>query len=208
MTTPPQLNPTPELDASFGIIPLTKKTGSWCVFIIRQANGNRWDFPKGHPSSLVRAFSSASYAGQVPSLPSEADLSADKKAPVYAFWKLISSMKRKLRRAQTMDKPNNKTETPQETAERELREETGLTVARYLPVEPFATRYLCVSHGKYVDKTVTYFVAEAEGTVTLCPKEIVEGAWVTLEEASQKMQFPEMKAIVETLASCLDRNAF
>ena len=169
MTTPPQLNPTPELDASFGIIPLRKETGFWYVFIIRQANGNRWGFPKGHPASPIRAFSSASYDGQAPSSFSE---------------------------------------TPRETAERELREETGLTVARYLSIEPFSTRYLCISHGKYVDKTVTYFVAEVEGSVTLCPKEIAEGAWVTLEEAAQKMQFPEMREIVETLASLLGQNAF
>lgn len=104
---------------------------------------------------------------------------------------------------ETMDKPNNKTETPQETAERELREETGLTVTKYLPLEPLSTRYMCVSHGKYVDKTVTYFVAEVAGTVTLCPKEIAEGAWVTLEEAAQKIQFPEMQEIVVKLRAAL-----
>lgn len=152
MTTSPQLNSIPELDASFGIIPLKKEVNSWRVFIIRQTNGNRWGFPKGHS--------------------------------------------------------NDEKEPPQETAERELREETGLAVTKYLPIEPFSTRYLCVSHGKYVDKTVTYFVAEAAGTVALCPKEIAEGAWVTLEEAVQKMQFPEMKEMVETLALRLSENAF
>ena len=215
-----QKSSIPKIDVSFGIIPLKKEGAAWSVFIIRHANGNHWGFPKGHPSSLVRAFSSASYdgqapssfsdslslrsqenyAGQVPSSPSEARLFEDKKASNFA------RSVRSARRAspdKTPDKPNNKEETPHETAERELREETGLTVTSYLPIEPFSTRYLCVSHGKYVDKTVTYFVAEVGDTVTLCPKEIAEGAWVTLEEAAQKMQFPEMKEIVIKLKAAL-----
>lgn len=145
-------NSTPELDASFGVIPLKKEGTSWRVFIIRHIKGDHWGFPKGHSE--------------------------------------------------------NKLETPRETAERELQEETGLSVITYLPMEPFSTRYLCISHGKYVDKTVTYFVAEVAGTVTLCPKEIAEGRWVTLEEAAQKMQFPEMKEIMGALASLLKKNAF
>lgn len=178
-----QKSPVPKIDASFGIIPLTKETRSWRVFIIRHANGNHYGFPKGHPPS-----------------PSEAHLFEGKKASNFA------RSVRSARRAspdKTPDRLNNKEETPRETAERELREETGLTVTNYLPIEPFSTRYLCVSHGKYVDKTVTYFVAEVEGAVTLCPKEIAEGAWVTLEEAAQKMQFPEMKEIVIKLNAVL-----
>lgn len=162
---------TPQKDASFGIIPLTKETGSWYVFIIRQANGNR-------PSSFSDSLSLRSqenYAGHA-----------------WGFPKGHAEVG----------------ESPRETAERELREETGLSTTKYLPVKPFVTRYLCISHGKYVGKTVTCFVAEVAGTVTLCPQEIVEGAWVTLEEAPQKMQFPEMKEIVETLASILTHNAF
>lgn len=159
-----QPNSLPKLDASFGIIPLKNEHDSWRVFIIRHKAGNHYGFPKGHPSSLVRAFSSASYAGQVPSSFSE---------------------------------------TPKETAERELLEETELTVTTHLPIEPLSTRYLCVSHGKYVDKTVTYFAAEVHGDIRLCPQEIAEGNWVTLDQAKEKMPFTEMRELVEKLQAAL-----
>ena len=197
-------NPIPELDASFGIIPLKKEGTSWRVFIIRHIKGDHWGFPKGHPSSLVRAFSSASYAGQTPTsfsggLSLRSQENYDGQVPSLPF---------KTYPAESKKTPLNKPETPRETAERELREETGLTVIRYLHFEPFSTRYLCISHGKYVNKTVTYFVAEVEGTEKLCPQEIAEGAWCTLEEALEKMQFPEMKEIVEKLKAILSQDVF
>lgn len=34
-------------EASFGIIPLSKATGRWEVFLIRHRRGGHWGFPKG-----------------------------------------------------------------------------------------------------------------------------------------------------------------
>lgn len=35
-------------DESFGVIPLSKKTGNWEVFLIQHRRGGYWGFPKGH----------------------------------------------------------------------------------------------------------------------------------------------------------------
>jgi len=35
-------------DNSFGIVPLTKRKGSFEVFLIQHRNGGHWGFPKGH----------------------------------------------------------------------------------------------------------------------------------------------------------------
>ncbi len=35
-------------DASFGIVPLCFKNGSWKVFLIQHRGGRYWGFPKGH----------------------------------------------------------------------------------------------------------------------------------------------------------------
>lgn len=35
-------------DESFGIIPLSKKSGSWQVFLIQHNRNGYWGFPKGH----------------------------------------------------------------------------------------------------------------------------------------------------------------
>ena len=33
---------------SYGVVPLSKKSGTWKVLIIHHKNGNFWGFPKGH----------------------------------------------------------------------------------------------------------------------------------------------------------------
>lgn len=35
-------------EESFGVIPLSKKSGSWEVFLIQLKHGTYWGFPKGH----------------------------------------------------------------------------------------------------------------------------------------------------------------
>ena len=35
-------------DESFGIIPLTKQSGFWEVFLVQHKHGRYWGFPKGH----------------------------------------------------------------------------------------------------------------------------------------------------------------
>ncbi len=84
-------------------------------------------------------------------------------------------------------------------AERELKEETGFLVKFYYPIAPFTVNYECVSHGKHVNKFVTYFVADVYGQMALCPEEVAEGKWVTLEHAGQLISFQNIKLIVDKL---------
>ena len=102
--------------------------------------------------------------------------------------------------------PNGEHETFQQTAERELREETGFLLTSYFPVEPLSFSYQCRSHGKYVDKTVTLFLGQVTGNIHPCPIEIAESIWVDLDNVEEKVIFApaqqllkDLKMIVEEL---------
>jgi len=86
-------------------------------------------------------------------------------------------------------------ETPQQTASRELTEETGLDVLRFLDHHPLEEGYWFTREGEKVHKTVQYFVAEVQGNVVLQEEELLEGKWVPLEKAERHMTFPEGKKL-------------
>lgn len=88
-------------------------------------------------------------------------------------------------------------ETPKETAERELKEETGLVVESYLPLDPLVFDYDCISHGKEVNKTVTFFPAKVQGEITLCPIEIEAGEWIDIEKVGEKIKFMQIIKWIE-----------
>ncbi len=46
-------------DESFGIIPMSKKKGSWEVFLIQHRSGGYWGFPKGHAEPNEVPFAAA-----------------------------------------------------------------------------------------------------------------------------------------------------
>ncbi len=83
----------------------------------------------------------------------------------------------------------NKNETIHDTATRELKEETGLHIVRFLPSPSIEEKYTCKKDGKLHDKTVTYFLAEVEGEILLQTEEIAEGKWVSFEEALKLITF-------------------
>jgi bis(5'-nucleosidyl)-tetraphosphatase len=94
-------------------------------------------------------------------------------------------------------------ETPEETAQRELREETGLHLVKWLPYPPLEEAYLFKRHDSLVHKKVTYFIAEVEGEVHLQPQEIAAGRWLALEEALDLITFEEGKRICRRLTELL-----
>ena len=102
--------------------------------------------------------------------------------------------------------PDSNYESPHQTAERELREETGFTLASYFQVEPLSFSYECRSHGKYVDKTVTLFLGQVTGNIHPCPVEIAASIWVDLDLVQEFVVFypaqellKKLKEIVTTL---------
>lgn len=86
-------------------------------------------------------------------------------------------------------------ETPHQGAVRELFEETGLAVHRYLSEEPVLERYNFVSRGEQIHKTVTYFIAEVTGVLALQKEEILDAKWVLLTDAENHITFKEGKNI-------------
>jgi 8-oxo-dGTP pyrophosphatase MutT (NUDIX family) len=86
-------------------------------------------------------------------------------------------------------------ETPEETAVREVGEETGLEVRIVGPIGDI--RYRFVRDGRRIDKTVQYFVMEAVGgDLADHDGEFEEVRWVALAEAETLMRFPTERDIV------------
>ena len=91
-------------------------------------------------------------------------------------------------------------ETAQQTACRELKEETHLDVVRFFDEEPFIERYEFLKKGVWIEKTVFYFVAEVRGTVRLQKEEIQAGVWVPFPEALVRITHQEGKSILSQVA--------
>ncbi len=97
-----------------------------------------------------------------------------------------------------------KDETPEETARRELREETGLVVAQLLSPGHFHERYTFTRRGKRVHKTATFFVGLIESPhVTLQQEELLAFAWGTYEETMSRITFEAGKAVLEGVEQSL-----
>lgn len=88
-------------------------------------------------------------------------------------------------------------ETPQQTAIRELKEETGLHVIDLLPLNPLEESYVFTEEGKEIEKTVTYFFAKVGGELKLQQEEILEAGWYPFEQAKERITFAEGRALCD-----------
>lgn len=88
---------------------------------------------------------------------------------------------------------SEKGESPKEAAERELYEETGMKIIRYLP-EPYLAETYQITRGPHlVDKTVRFYFAEVTTPYTLQKEELIEGKWLPLKELLFYVTYPEEK---------------
>ncbi len=94
-------------------------------------------------------------------------------------------------------------EDPKQAAERELYEETGLSVVSYLDLPSLEENYHFLKNGNNVAKTVTYFLAEVSGEPKLQPEEIVDGKWVLLSQAHEHVTFDEARRLCQDLQNIL-----
>ena len=92
-------------------------------------------------------------------------------------------------------------ETEHETAVREIREETGLTV-RFLPGFRRTIEY---SPYPGCRKTVVFFLAEAEGTETLPqPEEVREIVWLPYAEALEALTYESDRETLRAAEQALE----
>lgn len=97
-------------------------------------------------------------------------------------------------------------ETPEVTAARELKEETGLSVDHLLRNSPVTETYNFMWKGTYIHKTVSYYIAEVSGSLVLQVEEIQAAKWVLLDEAEENLTFPAAKAICKEVERELYRS--
>jgi ADP-ribose pyrophosphatase YjhB (NUDIX family) len=97
-------------------------------------------------------------------------------------------------------------ESLEETALREVREETGLTVRIVSPLD--AIRYTFVQRGTRIYKTVHYFMMEATGGgLEDHDHEFEEVRWIAFEEAPGLLSFETERSLVGLAASRLQQAA-
>lgn len=96
-----------------------------------------------------------------------------------------------------------KDETAEETAIRELREETGLEVVHFISDKSFNEQYFFHHRGKHVSKTVSFFIAEVTGDVILQINEVCAAQWVLLSRADQVLTYNNDKTVIREALSLL-----
>lgn len=84
-------------------------------------------------------------------------------------------------------------EPAKETAKRELFEETGLIVDRFVDHAPLMEEYTFSREGMKIDKEVAYYLAEVSGSPKLQSSEILEGNWFALSDVEGQLTYPATK---------------
>ena len=99
-------------------------------------------------------------------------------------------------------------ETEQETALRELHEETGITDINLYASQAFIETYSFMRGDVQYDKHVTYFVGETDSmqseTLEAFKSEVTEVAWLPYEKAKGTLTFPEAKRLLEEVCEYLE----
>jgi 8-oxo-dGTP pyrophosphatase MutT (NUDIX family) len=93
-------------------------------------------------------------------------------------------------------------ETPEQTAAREVREETGIVVGVREPLGD--VRYTYRRGGRRVRKTVHFFLCDyVEGSTADHDHEVDDARWVALSRALVELTYPGERALIERLLSKL-----
>ncbi len=100
-------------------------------------------------------------------------------------------------------------ETPLESAQRELLEETGLQAQRILANPVFSLGYSFVFDDEKVIKTVDFYLGlMAEGEmVTLQAEEVKEAKWCSLDEAYEQLDYADTKKMFAEVMTFLQEHS-
>ncbi len=122
---------------------------------------------------------------------------------------LVVGRRRREKEGQTWTLPKGtpmEGESLEETALREVREETGLAVRILSPLD--AIRYTFVQRGTRIYKTVHYFMMEATGgALEGHDHEFEEVRWIAFDEAPELLSFETERSLVGLAASRLPQMA-
>lgn len=88
-------------------------------------------------------------------------------------------------------------ESPQEAAERELKEETGLLVAEFFNFFPLSMHYSYYKEERKIDKQVDYYIAKVKGDVKLQEGETIDYCWLPFEEIRKRLSFESSKNLFD-----------
>jgi bis(5'-nucleosidyl)-tetraphosphatase len=94
-------------------------------------------------------------------------------------------------------------ETPFIAAQRELIEETQLTIAKHLIDQPLIERYSFIKEGVKIDKEVYFFVCSVTGEIKIDGKEILDYRLCNAQEAKQLLTYQEAQKLLEEVKSHL-----
>ena len=97
-----------------------------------------------------------------------------------------------------------KGESPKEAAERELEEETGMRVIRYLPHSHLVDHYHYQNQvGEVVVKEVQLYLAEVTLSYRLQTEELIEAKWLPLSEIFSCVSFESQRLLYQNLIKVL-----
>jgi bis(5'-nucleosidyl)-tetraphosphatase len=92
-------------------------------------------------------------------------------------------------------------ETIEETARREIREETGLTDIRLVDGFQELNRYIYMSQGQRMFKTVVFLLAETQIAEVKISWEHIGFSWLIYDEALEKITFKSEKIVLQKAAN-------
>lgn len=102
----------------------------------------------------------------------------------------------------------NPGETSVETAIRELFEETHLKVLEILDPTPLVEKYLCKEQEKLIEKTVQFYLATVSGHPKVDGEEVLQGRWLSLQQALGLITYPEGKQLMEEVIHLMSTRDF
>jgi bis(5'-nucleosidyl)-tetraphosphatase len=90
-----------------------------------------------------------------------------------------------------------KAETDEETARREIREETGLIDIQFISGFKELNRYSFMTKNGRIDKSVTFLLAETATAEITLSDEHIDAAWLPYEQALDRLTFKNEKEIFQ-----------
>jgi bis(5'-nucleosidyl)-tetraphosphatase len=94
-------------------------------------------------------------------------------------------------------------EPSQQAAERELFEETQLTVESYLSHTPLIENYTFSLKGETIDKSVWYYPALVKGTAIFQQSELLSLKWVVVAYAEKEITYEESRRVFRKAVTLL-----